>query len=218
MTGLWEARFDFLPPNDSLFLAITQEGSTVKGSGFLRQPANTPPGVPTYYYYVAFPVEGTVSGGTADLRLGIEPHLQGFPPQFSRLSGRLTDAQLVGVLEYANMNEYSVTLRHSRPTATAVAGTWVLSSTTGGPPNATADTIIAAADGRAWQHREGPLLGVGAFASTAMWRRSGNWLILHHFMVSEREDSLVVTSSELQRAYGTTTEHFTRISEAGVLP
>ena len=149
----------------------------MKGSGFLRQPANTPPGVPIYYYYVSFPVEGTVSGGTADLRLGIEPQPQGFPPQFSRLSGRLTDAQLVGVLEYTNMNEYSVTLRHSRPATTDVAGTWVLSSTTGGPPNATADTIIAAADGRAWQHRDGPLLRGGGFASTAMWE--AEWQLVH---------------------------------------
>ncbi|MFL5618070.1 MAG: hypothetical protein ACJ79A_06730 [Gemmatimonadaceae bacterium] len=218
MTGLWEARFDFVPPNDSLFLAVTQDGATVKGYGFLRQPANTPAGVPIYYYYVAFPVDGTVSGGTADLGLALGPQIQGFGPRFSRLSGRLKDGQLVGVLQYTDSNEYSMTLRHSRPATTDVAGTWVLSSTTGGPPNATADTIIATADGRAWQHREGPLLGGGGFASTAMWRRSGNWFILHHFIFSDREDSLLVTSSELQRPYGVTTEHFARISTAAVLP
>jgi hypothetical protein len=216
MTGLWAARFDFRPPNDSIFLVLTQDGPTVKGNGFLRQPANVPPGVPLYYYYVTFPVEGVVSGGTANLGMPLEPQISG--PRLTQLRGRLIDGQLVGVLQYTDSSEYSMTLRHTLPATTDVAGTWALTSTTGGAPSATADTIIAVADGRAWQYRDGALLGGGGFKSTGMWRRSGEWLILHHFVFSEREDSLRVTPSELQRPYGATTEHFTRISTSAALP
>ena len=77
MTGLWAARFDFRPPNDSIFLVLTQDGPTVKGNGFLRQPANVPPGVPLYYYYITFPVEGVVSVGTANLGMPLEPQIMG---------------------------------------------------------------------------------------------------------------------------------------------
>ena len=81
------------------------------------------------------------------------------------------------------------------------------------------DTIVVAPDGRAWEHRA---LGTAESKSRAIWKRSGNWLVLRYYpqIRTYRLDSLRITSSELQRPYGFLggVEHFTRISTEAVLP
>jgi hypothetical protein len=222
VTGVWEARFDFLPSQDSLFLVLTQDGSTVRGYGFVSTPSSI---TGAYWVYDSFDVGGTVTGNKMDLSLGLKVAYG--PP--SRLSGFSTGNQLAGVFDniggggYGGYGRHAVSLRRARPASVDVAGTWALSSTTGGSPGATADTIILAKDGRGWERREGlPMVG-SSFTMPAMWRRSGDWLVIHHFYpygTIQRVDSLRVTPSELQRPpnFLGGVEHFTRISTAAAIP
>ena len=64
-------------------------------------------------------------------------------------------------------------------------------------------------------------MGFVRFTSLAMWKRSGDWLVLHHDVIqqlSQGVDSLRLTSGELQRPYNGATEHFTHVSTEAVLP
>ena len=218
ITGVWEAHVDFLPRNDTLVVVLTQDGSWVSGFALLH--------AQDYSYDDSYFL-GSVSGRTVDLKTTYASHS-------ARLSGVLAGDQFEGVFDFGfedpeapkpqpvntgipGNKKYSLTLRRVRPASADVAGTWVLSATS--RPDATVDTIVVAPDGRAWEHRA---LGNGGFASPAMWKRNGNWLVLRYYpqFRTYRVDSLRVTSSELQRPYGFLggVEHFTRISTAAVLP
>ena len=114
---------------------------------------------------------------------------------------------------------YPITLRASRPPAD-LAGTWVLTSTTGAAaPAGLLDTIITNADGRAWRHREVDY----EFGSLAMWSRRDNYLVLDQSGGIILKDSLLIGSTELQRTEvvsggATRTEHYTRVSTSAELP
>jgi len=206
VTGVWVAPLDSFQANDTLYLALEQDGATVKGFGILRRTAITPTSNPPVYSYVAFQAEGTVTGRTVDLAF------VGFQDRDAGLRGEQLGDQVAGVFDYTNTEKYPAALRRDHPSSAGVGGTWALTSTTGGPPNASMDTVTLNEGGLARRHREGLLfLGGGSFNSAAMWRRRGDWIYLRHLDSPGVEDSLHVTSGELQRPYGVTTEHFTRV-------
>jgi hypothetical protein len=228
-TGIWAARLDTPSLHDSISLALRVDGAKLYGFAFLYRAPDTNPSSTSFSD--VYLVYGTVSGSMADLTLSATDPLGG--GVVPRLRGQMVGDQLAGFIDYVDLNtsvlggyvpagstgtnQSSITLARAHPVNAGVTGTWLLTSTTGGPPSATVDTIIVAPEGMAWQHRDGPLLESSAFASDAIWRRRGNWLYLHHHMMPRGEDSLLVTSSELQRTYGATTEHFTRLSDATAL-
>lgn len=211
VTGVWRGRMAFVTQNDTFTFSFTQSGAEVQGWGILRTPGT---------FGQRFGGTGTLSGGTLDLSVDpLEP--SGIFPNFSlyHLSGPLSGGEVDAVFE-GGPSAYPITLRPFRPAAGDLAGTWVLTSTTGAAALAgLVDTIIASADGRAWRHREGDY----AFGTAALWSRSGAYMVIDHEMGIQFTDSLVVQSSELQRSAmvsggATRTEHYTRVSTAATLP
>ncbi|HEX7978064.1 MAG TPA: hypothetical protein VF461_05640 [Gemmatimonadaceae bacterium] len=170
VTGVWAGRIAYATPNDSFTFYFKQSGAEVQGWGVLR-PAGRP-------LAERFAGDGTLSGGKLDLSLHSLDQTGFFlgAPQYF-LRGSLARGQIDATFAFdgANpSNTYPVALRLFRPTASELAGTWVLTSTTGTPaPAGLLDTIVANADGRAWRHREGDL----AFGTVAMWsgRDNSRW-------------------------------------------
>ncbi|HEX7978066.1 MAG TPA: hypothetical protein VF461_05650, partial [Gemmatimonadaceae bacterium] len=121
---------------------------------------------------------------------------------------------------------YPITLRLAPSTASELAGTWALTSSTGAqaaPGNVVYDTIIANADRRAWRDMNSNVAGAPPIRTRAVWARNGNWLVIE---TESRDlwlpDSLLIQSGELQRTtvngYGTHVDHYTRISTSAELP
>ncbi len=212
VTGVWGGRLAFLTPNDSFAFYLEQSGAEVEGWGTFYAAGS--PRVPVMYG-----VSGTLSGGKLDLALNPLEQTGTFLP-FSPygLRGSLNRGQIDAVFGYDTVAR-PIVLRLSRPTATDLAGTWVLTSTTGTPaPAGLLDTIIANADGRAWRHREGDF----NFGTQAMWTRRGDWMVIAQEIGVFVTDSVLIQSAELQRPMptegGSRTDHYTRVSTSAELP
>jgi len=130
MTGVWKARVDFLPPNDSLFVVLKQDGSWVSGNALLQAQD---------YSYEDAHFLGSVSRRTVDLKTTYASHS-------AQLSGLLVGDQFEGVFDFGFVDpegppqpdnsgigvpgnkKYSLTLSRVRPASADVAGTWALSA------------------------------------------------------------------------------------------
>jgi hypothetical protein len=208
VTGVWAGRTAYITSSDSFAFYFEQDGAQVQGWGIIftgGPAANT---------------RVTGSGGFTAGGLSMTfADINGDPflgPQYT-LDGPLRRGQMNAVFG-AGASSYPITLRASRPPSD-LAGTWVLTSTTGAAaPAGLLDTIIVNADGRAYRHREGDY----AFGMQAIWSRRGNYMVIDNEFGALLRDSLLVQSPELQRAAvtgtGTRTEHYSRVSTSANLP
>jgi hypothetical protein len=217
VTGVWGGRVSGRQPNDSLTIFLTQNGSQVSGWGFMRDATNPA------YVYAALGAVGTLSGGSLDLTLGVEP---GSPPSYhlrgaaatGHIESRFTFGPVFGAAA-DTATRFSSTLRRVSPPA-ELAGTWAFTSVTGNiGTEQLIDTIVVSADGRARRHRE-DVYGTNAFRKyslPAMWSRRGNWVVFDYLDIPT--DSLLIQAGEW--AYTTPTftgtgptYHYTRVSRS----
>jgi hypothetical protein len=215
VTGVWGGRVFGRQPNDSLTIFLTQNGSQVSGWGFMRDAQNPA------YLYAALGANGTLSGGSLDLTLSVEP---GSPPSYHlrgpAAAGRIEATFTFGPV-YASAADttttFSSTLRRVGP-PDELTGTWAFTSVTGdiGSEQLT-DTIVVSADGRARRHRE-DVYGPSAFRKysvPAMWSRRGSWVVLDYLDLPT--DSLLIRPGEWTYTTPTfsgtgPTYHYTRVS------
>jgi hypothetical protein len=212
MTGVWGGRAAYVTPNDSFAFYFKQDGAEVEGWGILY--LNGGPNAST-----RFGGAGTIAGRELTMALtDFDRNSSVLPGALYYLSGPSGRTQMNAVFE-AGATSYPITLRLSRPAASDLVGTWVLTSTTGvAAPAGLLDTIIANADGRAYRHREGDY----AFGTQAIWSRRGNYMVIDQEIGGLLRDSLLIQSPELQRTDivsggATRTDHYTRVSTSADL-
>ena len=211
LTGVWGGRMAYVTASDSFAFFIKQNGTQVQGWGIFFSGAG--PGSNTH-----FAGYGTVTGGELAMTLTDVSQNSGILAGTYTLGGTVGNSPMNAVFAGGGKS-YPITLRASRPPAD-LAGTWVLTSTTGAAaPAGLVDTIITNADGRAWRHREVDY----EFGSLAMWSRRDNYLVLDQSGGIILKDSLLIGSTELQRTEvvsggATRTEHYTRVSTSAELP
>jgi hypothetical protein len=164
LQGVWSARVDLNADNDSLVVALGQEGSEVRGLAILRRSDDLA-------RFATYVVRGSLTGRSAELHL---LSLSGLVVR-GTLSGRVLSGT---VTDLGSTEEKPLTLRPFDPRGGGVAGTYALVSTSGLPPGETwaiRDTILALPDGRARRHREEEF---SSFGTLAVWSRRGDWFVL----------------------------------------
>jgi hypothetical protein len=210
LTGVWGARHTFETDPDSLTVAVTQQGAEVRGFGLRRRLA-----FPTLLPEM-FRVHGSVTGRSVELYLTT----MRFPRLTWIVRGRLGRAAVTGTMDFAG-EESALTLTRIHPASDA-AGTWVLASRSGPPPEDTRpirDSVLAYPDGRAWRRR---IEETSSYGSLARWFQRGDWLVLEQaiagsfpelpFLDSLRiePDALLRTTRALDGS--TVIERFVRVS------
>jgi hypothetical protein len=193
LDGVWGARVSILTDADSITLGIGQEGTEIRGFGVLRRVAD-----PDQYSEI-YSVHGSLTGESAELFL--EPaSAPGSAPM--ALRGTLRGRELSGTV-FTSGGDRPLVLRLSDPGGGGVAGTYVLSSTAGGPSwwvPAFRDTVVALPDGRARRHRADSFI---TFSTLALWSRRGDWLMLEQLVYGgfgvSFVDSLRIESGTLVR-------------------
>ena len=195
LEGVWSARVDLFVENDSLIIALGQQGTEVRGIAMYHRSDHLAHVVGTYT------ARGSLTGRTAELYLVSGA---GLGASVLVVRGTLSGRVLSGtVSSLGSGDDRPLTLRPFDPRGEGAAGTYALVSTSGLPEGETwaiRDTIVALPDGRARRHRDEEF---SYYETLAMWSRRGDWLMLEQpnqgdFRIPVR-DSLRIQANALVR-------------------